>query len=306
MTAAFAQVNGLRPRATKLREPMFNGRWVGQVLDARGIKHTGWAAIHAALSLLDISHQAELFDAMKKLASGVESAEQIARVFEFLNNCKPVVDTPAPQPVDSLIDTTRHPAAVHLRKDHARVESSSKPAANAPLQVDDEQRTWMREHGLHAYGGKAALKAELDCPKDRRFFLGKYTIGLEVAPSTAPRQYDWDRKLAFQLTRRELPIMAAFLLGFAGPDLAFGCHGADRDKTLELQDQGSHIFLKIRQGKQALALPISPMDHYGLSALFMMAIGLNAPGIDSGVQLMMLKRAGGMSLRSSQSKDLSQ
>lgn len=287
-----------------LSHPIFSGKWATQVFDSRGIRHPGWSGIDATLCQVGPQEQASLFEVIGRMGRGVESDSDFLQVERFLKLCRdqlahPVAATPSAADfqsdevdsdfpyLESVPDDLSWLPPMNETVGHMARKPGAKHGADAPADP-----AHMREHGLHIYGSKAALKAELDSPKDRSFWLGKYTVAIELAPTTGLRRYDWDVKLSFQITRRELPVLASFLMGFAGPELSFGNHGPDRNKTLDIEDQGTHLFLKLRQGHSAFGIPISALDHYGLSALVLTAMRMNSPELDGPMQLALLKRVG--------------
>lgn len=171
------------------------------------------------------------------------------------------------------------------------------PVASAPtakVQAHDQDRPWIRDQGVHIYAGKTAMKVELDLLRAPDGEAAKYTVQIELAPSSAPRVYDWHRKVAFQFTRRELPLLAAMLMGFAGDALVLTNHGPDHDKRLEIHQQGNKLFVKIRQGGTAYSMPVEASDVFAWTAIAMTALKKNNDALDSGVFLEMLKRTGEM------------
>jgi hypothetical protein len=62
---------------------------------------------------------------------------------------------------------------------------------------------------VHVYGQKAALCFEPTLTRSN-----VPTITLDAAVARGQRQYDWSSKIRLQLTRQELPVAAAVLLGF--------------------------------------------------------------------------------------------
>ena len=138
------------------------------------------------------------------------------------------------------------------------------------------------------------MKVELDLLRAPDGEAAKYTVQIELAPSSAPRVYDWHQKVAFQFTRRELPLLAAMLMGFAGDALVLTNHGPDHDKKLEIHQQGNKLFVKIRQGGTAYSMPVEASDVFAWTAIAMTALKKNNDALDSGVFLEMLKRTGEM------------
>ncbi len=287
---------------------MLSPKWAAQVLAQRGIRPPEPDLLNHALSALDQDAQDELSVAIRKFEQGVDSSADFGLIESFLAKAKTTSATSNKEESIANVgededtwlsvgggdfdDLSWLPESDLPDFEPARGRSAR---AKATTQTDEEKNlAWMRSHGLHIYGSKSALKAELDTPRQSGAWLGQYTVSFDMAPSTSANRYDWDVKLSFQLTKRELPLLAAFLLGFAGTELSFPNHGPDRNKTLELKDQCTHFFIKIRQGHAAYAMPVSAPDHFGLTSLVMTAMRLNAPDLDGMTQIAMLKQVGRM------------
>lgn len=134
------------------------------------------------------------------------------------------------------------------------------------------------------YGGKAALCIETDVTRQ-----DEPTLRLEAAPATGPRAYDWPRKLTLQLTREELPVVAATVLGLL-PRCMYKNHGPDQNKGLEIEHQGSHLFVRLFQKERGvLAVPVGPADSYYLGTLAMRALRQGTPWLSDQGILMLLK-----------------
>jgi hypothetical protein len=149
-------------------------------------------------------------------------------------------------------------------------------ATSAPVRPDRVQ--------CRVYGGKAALCIETDVTRQ-----DEPTLRLEAAPATGPRAYDWPRKLTLQLTREELPVVAATVLGLL-PRCMYKNHGPDQNKGLEIEHQGSHLFVRLFQKERGvLAVPVGPADSYYLAALAMRALRQGTPWLSDQGILMVLK-----------------
>ena len=134
------------------------------------------------------------------------------------------------------------------------------------------------------YGGKAALCAVSDLTRQN-----EPTLRLEAAPATGPQTYDWKRKRSLQLTREELPVVAAVALGLL-PRCAFKNHGPDNDKGFEVEHQGTHLFVRLFQKDAGvLALPVGPADSYHLAALCLRQLRRGAPWLSDLGALALLK-----------------
>ena len=134
------------------------------------------------------------------------------------------------------------------------------------------------------YGGKAALCIETDVTRKN-----EPTLRLEAAPATGPRVYDWARKLTLQLTRAELPVVTATVLGLL-PRCTYKNHGPEQNKGLEIEYQGSHLFVRLFQkDRGVLAVPVGPADSYALAALALRALRQGTPWLSDQGILMLLK-----------------
>lgn len=279
--------------------PLFSGRWVAQVLDDRGIRHSGWEAIDAFLVTQNFEEHSALFDSVGRLERGVETDLDKSKVDHLLEKCRESSRNSQPSTLPSISEVafgrdhahdalpSTSPARVQAPKKKGSITTKSEPKGS-----DDFE--WMRSQGLHIYGSKASLKAELDQPEDKDKFLGQYTVSLDIAPANGPSSYDWAVKVSFQLTRRELPVFTAFLLGLAGNTLFFGNHGPAKNKSLEISNQDAHFYLKMTQGPIARRIQITAPDLFGLVSLCLTAMHLNAPAVDSGLQLAVLQQIGSM------------
>lgn len=96
----------------------------------------------------------------------------------------------------------------------------------------------------HVYGTKSALFFRADT--NRR---GMPTVCIEAALATGignTRTYEWDNKLAIQLTQGELPALAAVLSGYIS-QCTFAARGASQ-KGFEAANQGGHFFVRLWMG----------------------------------------------------------
>ena len=133
------------------------------------------------------------------------------------------------------------------------------------------------------YGGKAALCIEPDETRQ-----GEPTLRIEAARATAPRKYDWRQKLSLQLTREELPVIAATVLGFL-THCEYKNHGPNQDKGLEIVHQGTHLFVRVFQKERGVvAVPVTAADSYALGALCLRQLRKTAPWLsDQGVMTLL-------------------
>lgn len=91
----------------------------------------------------------------------------------------------------------------------------------------------------------------------------QYTVNVEGAVALAgagPKTFDWPSKIVVQLTVQEAYQTLA-LLENKLPAVKFDGHGPKHDKSLHIEFQKSHYFVRVFQrGRQAVAVPIRPVD----------------------------------------------
>ena len=150
---------------------------------------------------------------------------------------------------------------------------SAPPAPSPPASM----RVLPRGH--HVYGAKAALRVEEDRWRTDDP-VRCHTLRLEVAPALAERRYDWEHKIAVQLTARELPSFAAVLLNLL-PQLQAQGHGFANDKWFEIRRQASSVLVRVGQGRRGCAVPVGAGDLYDVTLLTLDALKANAPQADT-------------------------
>ncbi|MDT4852015.1 hypothetical protein FQZ97_862310 [compost metagenome] len=151
----------------------------------------------------------------------------------------------------------------------------------APIQqAGDQDRA-----SFHVYGGKAALCFEADTTRN-----GVHTIALDAATVTGPKQYNWGKKVRLQLTRSELPIVAAVLLG-ALKRCEFKNHGQDNSKGFSLERQdGGKVFIKVMaKGESVKAVPVEAPDVFFITALFVRQLQKGLPWLDAAGVLALIR-----------------
>ncbi len=252
-----------------------NANWVAQVLRDRGSKPPPASQIESYLVALDSAGLAATSALVHAVLRGTESAPDLDAFLTTLRGHAPASSTP-------------ELAAGKVVSITARRTSSSADEA-----VDPQGIALLREHGFHVYSTKVAMKVELSLAQRGR--TGKrYTISLDLAKAVGPRAFDWEHKLTFQFMQTELPLLGAMLLGYSDHALSLKNHGPAADKYLEIADQGGKLFVKLRQGASARALPVEAGDVHAWASVCLTALRLNNPAIDGAAQLQMLQRVGRM------------
>jgi hypothetical protein len=166
------------------------------------------------------------------------------------------------------------------------IQNSNEGYANGGQGNDSPRMNPEDRMSVHVYGGKAALCFEADITKG-----GVPTIALDAATATAPRQYDWTRKVRLQMTRHELPVVAAVLLGVM-PSCEFKNHGQDNSKGFSIErQQGGKVYIKVFAKNEGVrGVPVMAPDVFYVTALLMRQLQKANPWLD-GTSLMSLIKA---------------
>jgi hypothetical protein len=172
----------------------------------------------------------------------------------------------APQGVAGQQSDTR-------RNQSRQFQSSSGNERGGDLQRDQGQRDGQREfHSVHVYGGKAALCFGADETRGQG-----HTVRVEAAPSKGQRAYEWNEKISLQFTVKELTKVLCVLMGWL-QEVEFQAHGPANDKAIALKNQeGGKVFINLRQGKTARAVPVMAEDVFGIIDLVIKQMLKNSP-----------------------------
>jgi hypothetical protein len=242
--------------------------WVSQTLRQRGLPVPLPVAVKKGIALLDDDERKDFKQKITRIAAGAEQAGEM----------------------DWMADWSRKQTA--SRPDIAELSANDSPPPTR-VQADSEQpRTFEPSH--HVYGAKGVLcfecvKVEPEGDRHHAYF----TVQIDAAPAATKGRFDWDKKTVFRLTRRELGVVAAAMLGWC-PMVNLIGHGPLNDKRLDIEDQGGVMFVKLSQGRRTVAVPIGADEICEVSAMLLKAIGRNQPELDSQTVLHLVKRAGAM------------
>ena len=145
----------------------------------------------------------------------------------------------------------------------------NRPAGDGAGRSDAPQERLQR----HVYGGKAGL-----CFEAGRTRHGEPTVFVDAAVKTGPvrpsegqKMYDWPNKVRLMVTRNELPVVAAVMLGVL-PFAEFKNHGPQGQSTkgFSLENQGPNVFMKVWDtsvDRPSRAVPIAAEDAYWVTDL---------------------------------------
>lgn len=225
--------------------------------------------MEAALQNANEDTRQKLLDAMHQIESGCEEQKTLEWVRGTLSKV----------PVSDCSEQSEQRVAPLLADHHESREEASKP--NEVVQ--------RLKH--HIYGSKVALTLELDTLKSPDSTGAPiYTVLVEAAPAIAARRFDWERKIPFQIMRRELPLVACALMGLLNEPLTLANHGKEANKALRIEDQGANLFVKVSHASRVLVLPVGASDLYAWLELVMHALNRNSNGLGDAVQMAMLRR----------------
>lgn len=270
-------------------EESINPRWVTAVLKERGIRAPDVDVLARTIAALDEGDRATFRARVAALHRGTEAEGDMTWMAAWVDNLPAAVRVASPSP--------------RVAADEPRAGAMEPPASVRPsAALGTSLNALERSH--HVYGTKAAMCVELVNVAGDDDGRGSYaTVMLEFAPAAGDgKRFAWDqRKVQFRLGLREIPRVAAVLMGYLDAIELEG-HGPTHNKSLWIEDQGGAIFFKVRQGRVALGVPLSSGDLYAVSARVMHALALNAPGVDGQVTLALVRRTGHMEMAARQAR----
>jgi hypothetical protein len=131
-------------------------------------------------------------------------------------------------------------------------------------------------YSFKIFGGSAAL-----CISEARTRAGnQYTIQVEGAvllAGGARKEFDWRNKIVVQLTVQEAYLVLALFENLI-PRVKFDGHGREHDKSLQMELQDAHYFVRIIQrGRAAIAVPVRAVDAIPIVALLYKQLMRNEP-----------------------------
>jgi hypothetical protein len=153
-----------------------------------------------------------------------------------------------------------------------QLASSVTSAAPAPATPIDPPY-----YSFKIFGSGAAL-----CVSEARTRAGnQYTIQIEgalaLASGGARREFDWRNKIIIQLTVQEAYLALALFENLI-PNVKFDGHGRTHDKSLQIEFQDSHYFVRvIQRGRAAVALPVRAVDAIQIVSLLYKQLLRNEP-----------------------------
>jgi hypothetical protein len=263
-----------------VRPTPINPKWIVFTLRGRGFPTPDSDRVKRAISSLNEAEAEELRERVTKLASGTESSSDSTWLVEWANGLK--------------TEGTHAEEAIPAMQNAAKGERPGRTEAD--LKASRPARDYDKSH--HVFSTKGALciePVEIITQREGKPDEVYHSLQIEMASALNQSRYDWDRKIIFRLTRRELPLFTAGLFGWCRA-IAFGNHGPNKDKYFDMADQAEQgsIFVRLKQGKRVVGVPIGGEEIFEIMAMAMKVLGKNAPFVDSQGLLQMVRRAGAM------------
>jgi hypothetical protein len=144
---------------------------------------------------------------------------------------------------------------------------------------------------LKIYGRRSALTIEATETRGE----GYPTLTIEGADKRSDsKSFAWQAKIAVQLTRQELPLFIATLLGLR-PRFEAGYHGPERNKGVVLERQESNLYVKLSEAGRVVGVPVGYCDGVHLGAFALERLHASHPRLDSQSLLAILKMTPGLS-----------
>lgn len=158
----------------------------------------------------------------------------------------------------------------------AGLQVANLTAAMAPTSATPIQPPY---YSFKIFGSGAAL-----CVSEARTrSSNQHTIQVEGALAlggSVRRQFDWQNKIIVQLTVQEAYLTLALLENLV-PSVKFDGHGRTHDKSLHIDFQDSHYFVRvIQRGRAAVALPVRAVDAIQIVSLLYKQLLKNEEHLD--------------------------
>jgi hypothetical protein len=141
---------------------------------------------------------------------------------------------------------------------------------------------------VRCYGAQAALTAEATPLLVKGEPCGD-TVNLEVAPRQG-ETFNWRRKITIQLSKTELPLIAAVCLGYL-PNAHFKRPG----KGIVIERQSNKLFISASQGSgNVFALPLPIGQTFQLACIILAQLQKQTELSDGALLMAALRGAAGL------------
>lgn len=275
-------------------EASINPRWLCSVVRDRGLPAIELDAVIAGLSLVRQEQLVEMRALIGRVHSGAEKGNDMEMLSDWIRSAKSARSNRQVLMPDAIVaPVASAQESVGSAKPHRKNKGSDVHDSRDREQWLHPAQKALDRLSHHVYGSSADCCFEPTVIEDvvgERMRPPFHTISIEIAPIVGgTKSYAWEKKIAVRLTKRELPSYTAVMVGYLAQFQA-SKHGSAHDKSIDIQDQGAHIFVKLRQGPKILGVQASPDDVFVLAAMALEANRRNSPALDSQTVLHNLKR----------------
>lgn len=212
-----------------------------------------------------------------------QAPQQVAQHDPRYQSAQPMQRQPMPNP--------RQVAPMQQNPNPAPVYPNNRPNINsAPTQQEHDNKgkierpEWFLQ--LNTFGGKHAFQVETSQTRG-----GWLTVSIESAERENPKdpdnkRYLWAQKRVLQMTKSELPVFTAVMLGLL-PSARFDNH---EGKWLDIINQGANFFIKSGGGTQPLHIaPMPTVEAYMMGTLALGQYCRNFHGLSTEAGLEIIK-----------------
>ena len=120
--------------------------------------------------------------------------------------------------------------------------------------------------GFHVYGASASAKFEIVSNRG-----GVFVLAVDIAGRVPSKDsFDWENKIAIQVTDREMPQFMCAVLGIT-QTFDLRNHGPKKNKSLSLANQADKgvLYLRVTEGQVGHSIPISADKVFHLGVIGM-------------------------------------
>ena len=125
--------------------------------------------------------------------------------------------------------------------------------------------------GFHVYGASASAKFEIVSNRG-----GVFVLAVDIAGRVPSKDsFDWENKIAIQVTDREMPQFMCAVLGIT-QTFDLRNHGPKKHKSLSLANQSDKgvLYLRVTEGQVGHSIPISADKVFHLGVIGMKVLSL--------------------------------
>lgn len=250
----------------------------------RGLPVADIRAYKAHVGLFSEQLSKRVFEALRAIDLGFDDYESV----KFLSELDSLIGGRGLETNDPMLKEFRSNAAQQIEHEQSQSKariSDFSPRTITPKSHQVQERATPTERRKHyVYGQKAAFMFELDYLKTKPSQLPLRTVTVEAANLIAPRTFDWEQRVSFQLTQLELPPFTAAIFGGLREGQVWEArnHGRMQDKHLRCMEQNSSLYFKLEQAGSRWPLRVEQNHRYQILSLCLEALKLNDPHLDIG------------------------